>query len=149
MIAWWLIRLSHFAYVTAQEQKLLNIRQTPNNYYSKLKGFSCPRPGKSAILLETGSIDHSRALSITSALRVREKDVNIAQYQALSIPSALRVTKKKFPLILVRGSQSCLSWFIVSMLLPACFNGIDAIVHVKCLKLFDCLRWLFQSTAYL
>jgi len=49
-------------------------------------------------------------------LRVREKDVNIAQYRALSIPSALRVTEKKFPLILVRGSQSCLSWFIVSLL---------------------------------
>jgi len=34
---------------------------------------------------------------------------------ALSIPSALRITEKKFPLILVRGSQSYLSWFIVSL----------------------------------
>jgi len=50
----------------------------------------------SAILLETGSIDHSRALSIPYALHVREKDVNIAQYWALSIPSALRVTEKSF-----------------------------------------------------
>jgi len=73
------------------------------------------RPGNSAILLETGSIDHSRALSIPSALRVREKYVNIAQYRALSIPSALRVTEKKFHLILIRGSQSYLSWFIVSL----------------------------------
>jgi len=74
------------------------------------------RPGNSAILLETGSIDHNRALSIPSALCVKEKDVNIAQYRALSIPSALRITEKKFPLILVRGSQSYLSWYIVSLL---------------------------------
>jgi len=66
--------------------------------------YSRPRPGNSAILLETGSIDHSRALSIPSALRVKEKYVNIAQYRALSIPSTLRVPEKKFPLILVRGS---------------------------------------------
>jgi len=79
--------------------------------------YCWPRPGNSAILLETGSIDHGLALSIPSALRVSEKDVNIAQYQALSIPSALRATEKKFPLILVRGSQSYLSWFIASLLL--------------------------------
>jgi len=41
-----------------------------------LIGVPCTRPGNSAILLETGSIDHSRALSIPSALRVNKKDVN-------------------------------------------------------------------------
>jgi len=69
------------------------------------------RPGNSAILLETGSW----SLTIPDALRATEKDVNIAQYWAFTIPDALRATGKKFPLILVRGSQSYLSWFIVSL----------------------------------
>jgi len=34
---------------------------------------------------------------------------------SLRIPDALRVTEKTVSLILVRGSQSCLSWYIVSL----------------------------------
>jgi len=93
-----------------------------------------PRPGNWAILLETGSIDHGRALSIPSALRATEKYVNIAQYRALIILSALRVTEKKFPLILVRGSQSYLSWFIVFLDRTVTLNVIQNIrkICVKC-----------------
>jgi len=57
------------------------------------------------------------SLTIPDALRATEKDANIAQYRAFTIPDALRVPEKKFPIILVRGSQSYLSWFIVSLLM--------------------------------
>jgi len=67
-----------------------------------------PRPGNSAILLETGSIDHGLALSIPAALRVTKKDVNKLRrlrniWQSQS-RHALRV-RKKFPLILIRGAR--------------------------------------------
>jgi len=36
---------------------------------------------------------------------------------SLTIPDALRATEIKFPLIIVRGSQIYLSWFIVSLIM--------------------------------
>jgi len=92
--------------------------------YKKKKNFeklySWPRPGNSAILLETGSIDHNRALSEIT-------------------PALLRITEKKFPLILVRGSQSYLSWYIVSLHLAASSSK-----NVKTLRLKNIVKYYLK-----
>jgi len=85
------------AYISPLLHTRINLKQL--NFI--VSSYSSTRPGNSAILL-----------TIPDALRATEKDVNIAQYRAFTIPDALRVPEKKFPLILVRGSQSYLSWLI-------------------------------------
>jgi len=86
--------------VTSSSDSCIHYKQQQQQHWQ-----CCARPANWAILLETGSC----AIII----------VYIDQGNCQS-HTALRATEKKFPLILDRGSQSCLSWFIVSLVLCVC-----------------------------
>jgi len=99
-------------------------------------------PGNSAISLETGSctIILTRVDPLSrNALRAAARSTEIAQYlrrlRAIILThvdplsrDALRATEKKVSLILVIGSQSYLSWFIVSLLRIKAFTEFDITV---------------------